>query len=394
MKHGTITETLGCAPITSSVPWRGPVAAAGVRDAIRVIALIAAYNEADVIAQVIGDLVGEGVEVYLLDHGSTDGTVAAAQPWLGNGLLAIERFPEDSGFPPEDARVFAWGDLLRRKEELARTLGATWFMHHDADELRESPWDGVSLRDALARVDDLGYSAVEFKVLDFVPTDDGFQSGGDLRRSFTHYRPAAAYDRVQIKAWKQPAGGVDLASSGGHEARFSPRRVFPVRFLCRHYPIRSQAHGERKVLRERRPRFLGSERDRGWHVQYDLVDAATRFVATPDGLIAYDAGRVRAELAVENRELVDAEVAVSRLEIEAGDVAWFRAEWPARERELVRTAAALEAATAKLAQIEAARADGAAHAASLQVRLDEILASLSWRSTAPLRNLLRQLRGY
>jgi len=35
---------------------------------------MSAYNEADIISPVIGHLVENGVEVYLLDHGSTDGT--------------------------------------------------------------------------------------------------------------------------------------------------------------------------------------------------------------------------------------------------------------------------------------------------------------------------------
>ena len=41
-------------------------------------------------------------------------------------------------------------------------------------------------------------------------------------------------------------------------ARFPGRKVFPIQFLLRHYPIRSQRHGETKVFTERKPRFLES----------------------------------------------------------------------------------------------------------------------------------------
>src|SRR5579871_3854687 len=58
----------------------------------KVTALIAAFNEEDIVGAVIGDLIAQGAQVYLLDHESTDGTVEAAKPYLGHGLLEIERF--------------------------------------------------------------------------------------------------------------------------------------------------------------------------------------------------------------------------------------------------------------------------------------------------------------
>jgi hypothetical protein len=63
----------------------------------RIVALIAAHNEGDVIYHVLGDLIANGVAVYFIDNGSTDNTVAEAERWLGRGLLRIEHFPEDCG---------------------------------------------------------------------------------------------------------------------------------------------------------------------------------------------------------------------------------------------------------------------------------------------------------
>src|SRR5262249_41225239 len=150
----------------------------------RVIALLAAYNEEDVIRQVIGDLIAQQVEVYLIDHASTDATREEAQVHLGKGLLRIERYPEESGFPAQETGRFAWKNLLRRKEELSQKLEADWFLHQDADELRESPWDGIALKEAIRRVDALGYNAIAFRAIDFVPTDDSFKRGDDLRAAF------------------------------------------------------------------------------------------------------------------------------------------------------------------------------------------------------------------
>ena len=332
-------------------------------ESFRAIALLAAYNEEDVISQVIGDLVSQGLEVYLLDHGSTDGTVAAAERHLGRGLLHVEHFPEESGFPAEDATRFAWRSLLARKAQLAGTLDASWFLHSDADELREGPWDGVSLLESIRRVDALGYNAIDFKVLDFVPTRDGFAAGDDLRAFFGHYRPAAWYDRHQINCWKRTDGPLDLSSSGGHEVAFPGRLVFPVRFLLRHYPIRSQAHGERKVFRERRPRFDPDERAAGWHIQYDGVEEGASFIGRIAELVAFDAGRVRTELLVENREVELLAQRAGRLEGDLApleeDLAWFRVEWPARERELVELSGALDDLRERLGKVERELQDAA-----------------------------------
>ena len=38
--------------------------------ALRVIAIISAYNEEDIIGQVIGDLIQQGIDVYLIETGT------------------------------------------------------------------------------------------------------------------------------------------------------------------------------------------------------------------------------------------------------------------------------------------------------------------------------------
>ena len=119
----------------------------------RVIALISAHNEGDVIYHVIGDLVSQGIEVYLINHCSTDNTIAEASRWLGKGLLHIENFPQDACYPVENKTQYIWHHILRRKEELATQLEADWFIHSDADEFRESPWPGLTLKQAIQVAD-------------------------------------------------------------------------------------------------------------------------------------------------------------------------------------------------------------------------------------------------
>ncbi len=375
----------------------------------RVVAIVAAYNEQDVIGQVIGDLIRQDVEVYLIDHASTDHTIDQARAHLGRGLVKIERYPAER-VPDQEVNRFSWKAILHRKEQLSRELDAQWFLHQDADELRESPWDGVSLREAIRRVDATGYNAIDFKAFDFVPVDDHYQQGDDLRETFRYYRHSALHDRLRINCWKKNES-VNLTSSGGHEARFDDRRVFPVRFLLRHYPIRGQIHGERKVLAERKPRYLASERAEGWHIQYDTLGPGSSFISDREELLEFDLELVRTQLLAENRELEAARSEIARLKADSGqssDLAWFRREWPLQERELVRVQAALDASEmsrtklqgsveelrARAVELEGRIDQMQSHAASLQTQIEELYRSMSWRTTAPLRLALRRLRGY
>jgi hypothetical protein len=264
-----------------------------------VIAIVSAYNEADIISPVIGHLVENGVDVYLIDNWSTDATAAEAGRWLGRGLIKIEKFPET--LPPDgQPLLFDWTAILRRKEELAQELDADWFLHHDADEIREPPWPGMNLRDSIAWVDRLGYNCIGFRVFNFPPVDDGFVPGSDPREHFSYWKEAEEFDRSQLKCWK---GGrpVSLVPSGGHEAAFPNRNVFPIPFLIRHYPIRGQEQGRRKVFEERKARFLDRERSREWHIQYDAIsNPAHSFVADPADLRRFDLDQARLELMLAN----------------------------------------------------------------------------------------------
>jgi hypothetical protein len=272
----------------------------------RALAIMPAFNEADVIFHAIGALVAEGVDVYLIDHESTDGTVEAAKPWLGRGLVRIERFPEEAGYPERNRTEMVWRDILRRVGEVSGEIAADWYLFVNADEFREAPWPGVTLADALREVDELGFNAVNFELLNFRPTpQDAFVDGADVRLHLRHYEPPGPYDVLQIKAWKAQSAVVDLVHHGGHDVLFAGKRIFPVPFLLRHYPIRSAEHGRRKVLAERIERFASEERAGGWHVQYDHYADGGDYLHERETLTEYDGDRVRAALLARSlRELL------------------------------------------------------------------------------------------
>jgi hypothetical protein len=336
----------------------------------RVVALIAAYNEGDIISAVIGHLIKNGIDVYLMDNHSTDDTVEQAKPWLGRGLMQIESFPCDA---PSDSPLrgqFAWTAILSRKQELAREIRADWFIHHDADEIREGPWPGVNLKDAIQWVDTLGYNCIDFRAFNFPPVDNGFTQGNDPRTYFRFCEPVAEFDKLQLKCWKATGTPVSLCNSGGHDAEFPGRRIFPIPFLLRHYPIRSQTHGVRKVFSDRRPRLIETEQSKGWHIQYDQVEDETHnFLKNPEALSSFDLDRIRLELMMpykatrelaERLEGLDAELIRARTQQRdtAQALAAFRQHAEALEREREKLQQRIASLDAESAALEARLVDG------------------------------------
>lgn len=251
----------------------------------RVVAIVTTFNEADVIGPTIDYLIGQGVGVHVIDNWSTDNTYRIAETYLDRGVVGLERFP-DAPSP-----TFDLGAILHRVEQVAAVIDADWIVHHDADERRRPPWTGCSLPDALWRIQQSGFNAVDHTVLEFPPIDDSFVSGTDLETAFVRF----AYgrlpgDQLKIQSWRQRHRTIDLASSGGHEVVFDGRRVFPYKFLLKHYPIRSQTHGERKIFVERQARWNATERSRGWHLHYDSIASTHSFLRDPAELIEFVPG--------------------------------------------------------------------------------------------------------
>jgi len=245
---------------------------------------MSAYNEEDIIVPCLQYLIKQGLEVYLIDNWSTDSTVALASEFLGKGLLAIEKFPQRG-----PSTHYVWEDILSRIEKLTEEIEADWFVFQDVDEIRASPWPGLSLRDAILKVDREGFNCIDHTVVTFYPIDNAFSAGADFETYFRHFEFSDKPGQfIEIKAWKNLGRRISLSKSGGHEVRFDGRRTYPFRFLLKHYPVRSQAHGERKIFRERKPRWLSQERAKGWHTHYDHIYKGHSFLRRPDELELFD----------------------------------------------------------------------------------------------------------
>lgn len=222
----------------------------------RAVAILATYNERRFIRACLENLFKQGLEVYLLDNESTDGTVDIAREYLGQGLIEIERFPRPSG-------SYHWAPILHRKEELANEIAADWFMHVDADEIRLPPNGSGRLIDAFRVADEAGYNAVNFIEFAFVPTleaaDHDHPDFQETMRSYYCFIPSFPH---RLNAWKKQQQRVDLAGLAGHRVAFEGLRMFPESFPMRHYLFLSIPHIVEKYIRRR---YHPDEVRKGWH---------------------------------------------------------------------------------------------------------------------------------
>jgi len=243
---------------------------------MKVIALLAVRNEERFIDSCVRRLAEHGIDVYVIDDGSTDGTRARAEQWLGRGVIGIEELPR--------GETFSLPAILERKEQLAASLDADWFIHLDADEARVPPRRGQRLADALAEVDEAGDNAVNFLEYTFLPTrEEPDHDHPRYEQTMRHYYPFAPRDPHKLAAWKRQDGPVDLQTHAGHQVLFPGRRRHAVDFVMRHYLFLSREHAiEKYVERDHAPAGL----ERGWHgwrarLQHDVVRSRPDLLELP-----------------------------------------------------------------------------------------------------------------
>lgn len=249
----------------------------------RVVAFMAAYNEEDIIVQSIKKWTDQGVSVHVLENWSTDGTYDLAQELATRLPVTVERFPKDG-----PSKFFDWGAMLARMEALAGELEADWFVRRGADEVLTSPWPNVTYRDALYLVDQAGFNCVDHTIVEFHPVDNGFETGMDHEDYFRHFDFKNLSHPRQRKAWKNFGQPISTIPSAGHDVVFEGRRIYPFKFLLKHYSFRSQSQAEKKVFRERKARWNPKERARGWHIHYDSMQEGHRFVQLPSAKEVFD----------------------------------------------------------------------------------------------------------
>src|SRR6185369_10333214 len=181
---------------------------------MKVVALLAVRNEERYLERCLEHLHQQEIETCLIDNGSTDRTPEIARSFLHRGVIRIEHLPFTG--------VFELGTQLLCKERLAAEVEADWFIHYDADEIRQAPKPYATLRAGIEAVDRSGYNAIDFDEFVFLPTTDEESFEGhdyvEAMRYYYYFEPDSP-DRYRINAWKkQPE--IDLHTFAGHKVIF------------------------------------------------------------------------------------------------------------------------------------------------------------------------------
>ncbi len=251
------------------------------------LAIVPLYNDGDIAPDIFEHLLWQGCAVHVVDNWSVDGGFEwCADLAKRNPDFTLERWPESGPLP-----IYDWTGILKRIEEIGMANQGRWIILHDADEIRRPPSaDGSidgdrtrTLAEMLRIVASHGYNAVHYRVVTFKPVDNGYT--GDPEHYFQHYSLDGIDSLLpHIKAWIQGPERVDLHTHGGHQAMFSGRKVFPVPFVLKHYPIRTQEQGERKLFRDRLPRYPEAEKRLRWHEQYAGFHRGQNLICDPVAL--------------------------------------------------------------------------------------------------------------
>jgi glycosyltransferase involved in cell wall biosynthesis len=222
------------------------------------LALLAVKNEKRQICYVLKALIDEGLDVVLLDDGSTDGTKALAEQFLGKGLLEIRTRP--------DKGVYDWTSVLKWKNKVGSEFAHKWLVHVDADEWLQHPEEGKTLLDLIIEADSSGANAIDFEEFTFLPKPE-LRSGEDPRKTFSSYYWHKPIGFGYLRAWKKRPG-ISNIKSGGHGlhgiflwARGGVKK-YSKKGLLRHYPILGVEH-----IKEKYGKRVFAQKDlaRGWH---------------------------------------------------------------------------------------------------------------------------------
>lgn len=229
---------------------------------ISCVAVLCVHDEEAHLKRAIGDFVEQGIDVAIIDHGSTDGTAEICSGFLGKGVVAMEHLPWTGEF-----------DLtaqLRAKRDLVDRLGHDWVIHADADEWMHTRLQGESLLAGIDRISRLGYNAINFDEFVFLPQPGAISEPADCKRELLDYYFFAPRENRLMRAWSRQHA-LENVSSGGHLLAGEDLRLAPESFVLRHYIVLSQEHAIRKYAHRV---FSAADLEKGWHDNRVNLEAA------------------------------------------------------------------------------------------------------------------------
>jgi len=206
---------------------------------MKVIGMLLVYNDEDIITEVLEDLLSQGLELVVLDNGSTDKTYQICEKFLGKGILQLKQF--------KTSTFIGQHDLLHRMlYHMALTESPDWLLRSDSDEFFESGIPNRNLKEVIEKVDSEGFNLIQFDRFDFFMTDDDNESAKSVKEKMPYY---SCHGDYLYRAWKL-FPGIRMGYAGGHYPIFPdghPYKIYSKKFIMRHYKFRSKEQAKKKM---------------------------------------------------------------------------------------------------------------------------------------------------
>jgi len=231
--------------------------------------IVFCYNEEHIISDCLTYYLNLGIDLVVIDNVSIDNSLNIIESYAKNQqhypgkIIDIKKYVSE-GYEWVKMLEFAYGYMH------ANLTHYRWIMLIDADAFYHSPIKNISLTKFLKIMEQYKYNVLEGEVINFYPThiDDKYIQS-PLERMLYCEKKSVIYQKglFQQKIFKYHPS-INFYTSAGHQCIRNNKRTSPIKFLYKHYPWCSYAHGKKKIFKERKPRFLEKKQNVFAHSQY------------------------------------------------------------------------------------------------------------------------------
>ena len=234
---------------------------------MRLVGMLPVFNSADILEDVIENILAQGVNLVVLDNGSTDDSFDICKKFAEKNLIQLRQYRNST---------FDYGLLSRILYDMALELKPDWLIRNDQDELLESGLPNITLKQAIEEIDSQGYNLIQFDVMEFFMTNNDDKSSKFLKEKLRYYSWQHDY---AYRAWKH-VPGTRVEDTLSHFPIFPEGYLYKIperKFILRHYRFRNREQAIRNNT-ERLERIKNTpELKIGLMTQYDRISKQNYF---------------------------------------------------------------------------------------------------------------------
>lgn len=228
---------------------------------MKIVCMLPVFNNVDFIEEVIEHLLSQGLNLVILDDGSTDGTFEICKKYSNRDDVELLQVIHKG-----------WQNIkiIRTLYHMALLKSPNWVIRSDSDEVLESGMKDMTLRDAIIKVDSEGNNIIQFDCFEFFLTDNDDKSTSKITDKIKYY--SWQHDFL-YRAWKV-SPGISPELGWGHIPVFpeyQKYKIYPKKFVLRHYRFRSIKQVQDKIKSMISRTKDTTEGKLGIHIRYNRI---------------------------------------------------------------------------------------------------------------------------